>query len=258
MTLNRYLMVALGALLFLTLAAPAQASHESRRRIRVRGVVVSLHSQANSFFLQEPRHAGDRLWVVQINGHAGIGRDRDDDDDDDDDNDDRDHHRTRFRFPNVGDVVRVEGRTVGSQHILADEIEIVGHVRGPISTGGVLFPQPPFPTFPQPPFPLPPGVFLHAPEILSPHNGADIAVSEFTIIGRATPGVQVHIDVLAHFTVFQVTVASADVVADHSGLFTYTVRPPMRVAGTIYRITATGRFPQGVVSPPTSIVVRQL
>lgn len=259
MTVKRLFVVAVSVLLFLILAIPAGASHESGKRIRVSGVIVSLHPQGNSFWLQQRRRDGDRLWVVQINGRTKIERD-DDDDDDDDDDEDRDHRRTRFWRLDVGDVVRVEGRAVGNQHILAREIEIVGHARDPISAGRAPFPQPPFPDprFPQPPFPQPSGApYGYAPEILSPHNGAEIATSEFTIIGRTFPGAQVHIDVLAQFALVRVAVASADVVADYSGIFTYTVRPPLRFGGATYVITATTRF-QGVVSPPTSITVRQL
>ncbi|MGH8245380.1 MAG: hypothetical protein ACREUU_02995, partial [Gammaproteobacteria bacterium] len=116
------------------------------------------------------------------------------------------------------------------------------------------FPQPPFPF----PFPQPPGTpFPFAPEILLPRDGAEIATLEFLIIGRTFPGAQVHIEVLAQFGFVRISVASADVTADNTGLFTHTARPSLRLAGATYTITVTARF-QGVVSPPTSIVVRQL
>ncbi len=254
MTIKRLYAVWLGVLLVVTLASPAGAHHEGGRQIRVSGVIVSLHPQAGSFLLQQRRRAGDRFWVVQINRRTEI---EDDDGDDDDDDDDRDHDRAGFRGLDVGTVVRVKGQAAGSQHILAREIEIVGHISGPISTAPVPFPQPPFP-FPQPPFPQPPGTpFPFAPEILLPRNGAEIATSEFSIIGRTFPGAQVRIDVLAQFAFVRVSVAGADVTADNTGLFSHTVRPSPRLAGATYTITVTARF-QGVVSPPTAIVVRQL
>lgn len=237
MTIKRLFAVGLGVLLVAILASPAGAHHEGDRQIRVSGVIVSLHPQAGSFLLQQRRRAGDRFWVVQINRRTEI-------EDDDDDENDRDHGG-RFRTLDVGDVVRIRGRAIGSQQILAREIEIVGRITGPISTGPVPFPQPPFPPF------------AFAPEILLPRNGAEISTSEFSVIGRTFPGAQVRIDVLAQFTFIRVSVAGADVTADNTGLFTQTVRPSPRLAGATYTITVTAIF-QGVVSPPTSIVVRQL
>jgi hypothetical protein len=234
------------------------ASHQARKGIEVKGVIISLHSASQSFLLQEQRRGQDRFWVVRLDRRTEIEverrhRGRNDDDDDDDEDEDRDRDRRKlggFGHLRVGDIVEVEGRRHGDYDILAAEIAVVGHIRAP------------FPVVirrPVQPVPFPPAVspIPYAPQILFPANGADIATPEFTIIGRTYPGSRVRVEVAAEFIVFQLPVTTAEVTADQNGFFVYTVRPVMRFAGARYRITATSYFQGTTLLRSTSITVNQ-
>ena len=95
--------------------------------------------------------------------------------------------------------------------------------------------------------------------IHSPRQGAEIATGEFSVVGQTVPGAQVRVEVTARFGVLgaPLPVTSGTVTADNNGFFTFVVRPPMRVPGTVYTIRVSSASP-GVNAPPVSVTVRQL
>ncbi len=232
--------IAAGAVIVgLLFTLPIPAGARNRNDVQLRGVVVSLDSNGRGFMLRQPR-GGGRFWTVRMTGHTRIlaaASDEEDEDDDDDAN----------RDIIVGDIVRVDGHFVGNGRIIADEIRIFGHVD--------------FPGVGQPPIgilPVPPHLFLTAPEIFFPANGAEIVSSEVSIVGRTVPGAAVHIDVTFQaIGLLPLGSTAADVVADSRGVFSATIRLPVRFPGATYRITVAARL-NGTTSPETSIVVRHI
>lgn len=255
MSIRRASSIVLAMLILLAPAIPARADQEKKdkRKIEVRGTILSLDVRRRSFLLWENRRRNDqRNWAVEVNAKTDIENDKRDDDDRDRDDRDRLERRRTFRGLRVGDEVEVEGRLLGNQHILAEDIEILRRGKVPFSPVVIVPPVQPVP-YPQPVT----RPFQFAPEILQPANGAGITTPEFTIVGRTFPRSQVHIEVAGEYLTFQLPIASADVVADHNGFFAHTVRPQLRVPGATYRINVTARD-QGLVSPRTTLIVRQM
>jgi len=214
------------------------------RGITVAGIIITLQSRGQGVFQlrEQPLASGSRTWTVrlqpstQVQGQT-LDRARDVQGD-----------RAALRFLRVGDFVEVEGRIVGRAQIQARRIRIHARAGTPVP-----FPIP----SPYPPYPYPnPNPFPAQTVILAPTQGTEITTSEFSVVGQTMPGAQVRIEVTARFGVFNLPVTSGTVTANQSGFFTFTVRPSMRVPGTVYTITAWSTY-QGYTTPPVSITVRQ-
>ena len=217
------------------------------RGIRVAGVIITLQSRGQGVFqLREQSLAsGYRTWTVRLHPSTRVqgqvlDRARDVQVGQGD--------RAALRFLRVGDFVEVEGRVVGRAQIQARRIRIHARADTPVP-----FPIP----SPYPPYPFPnPNPFPAQTVILAPAQGTEITTSEFSVVGQTMPGAQVRIEVTARFGVFNLPVTSGTVTANQSGFFTFTVRPSMRVPGTVYTITVRSTY-QGYTTPPVSITVRQ-
>lgn len=248
-------------------ALPAWADHEDRKdrargkSFEVEGVILAVAHHHRAFLLQEVRPGQDRFWAVRLHPRVEVRAGFHDDDDD---------SAVVFihlgSWLRVGQWVEVEGQLLGNGQVLAREIRFGRRKgRGPI----IIVPpgvQPPVtvpPGIQPPPGVVPPGVqppvrpFPAAPQILFPPDGTQIAAGEFTVVGRTLPGAVVRVDVTLEVFGLQFPMSSAEVVADASGFFTSPVRPSVRIAGALYRITVRARF-NGILSPPASVVVRQL
>lgn len=229
---------ALGVVTLLLLALPHPIWATQPKRVEVRGVIVSLRMGENSILVRQSRSGEDRFWVVKRDGRTRVeigGR------------------SAQFQRLRLGDTVAVEGKLTGSRAILADEIAVVGHV--PKVAPPVIL-RPPTTQIPVPSFPDIVKVITTPPQILRPANGAQISASEFAIVGRTVPQGQVHIQVATRYIVFDLPAASADVTADGRGIFTYTVRPVVRLTGASYQITVKAKL-FGLESPSASITVYQ-
>lgn len=235
--------------LFFMLTSAIAVEANGKKETEVKGLIVSMDWDGRAFLLRQRRRDQDRFWVVRINASTKIEIDHDNDDDDDDRDDSRDK-RIAFGHLRVGDMVEVEGRLLRDGEIMAKEIEVVGHVDLRVSP---IFQIPSQPIQ----FPRPIGPFPTSPQIFAPPNGAEIATTEFTIVGRTFPEARVRIAIATLVGPFQVPGASAELIADRNGFFAHTVRPVLRIPGAIYRITVTSTV-SGVVSPATVIVVRQV
>jgi hypothetical protein len=226
------------------------------QRIEIDGVIIAMDSSGQGLLQIQDRlpSRGNVVWTVRVTGRTRVDGQRGDrrwNDDDDDDND-RSGIRAARRLLHVGDVVEVEGRVVGNNQILAEEITVRGRTRYLPGTGGPY----PYPQYPYPqPAPYPP--YAWQTVIFSPQPGTDVSGSEFTVVGRTMPGAQVQIHVMARWSVFQVQVANTTVAADQNGMFVLQIRPSMRVPGASYTITATSRY-QGISMTPVSVTVRQI
>ena len=214
------------------------------RGITVAGIIITLQSRGQGVFQlrEQPLASGSRTWTVrlqpstQVQGQT-LDRARDVQGD-----------RAALRFLRVGDFVEVEGRIVGRAQIQARRIRIHARAGTPVP-----FPIP----SPYPPYPYPnPNPFPAQTVILAPTQGTEITTSEFSVVGQTMPGAQVRIEVTARFGVFNLPVTSGTVTANQGGFFTFTVRPSMRVPGTVYTITVRSTY-QGYTTPPVSITVRQ-
>lgn len=252
------------AVLLVVPAVPARAHHEGkdRKSFEVEGVIVAVAHHQRAFLLQEIRPGPDRFWAVRLHPRVEVRAGFDDDDDDDD--------AVVFihlgSWLRVGQWVEVEGQLLGNGQVLAREIRFGRRKgRGPI----IIVPpgvQPPVtvpPGIQPPPGVVPPGIqppvrqFPTAPQILFPPDGTQIAAGEFTVVGRTLPGAVVRVEVTLEVFGLQFPLSASEVVADVSGFFTHPVRPSVRIAGALYRITVRARF-NGILSPPASVVVRQL
>lgn len=213
--------------------------------IEIEGIIVAFNPYRQGFLQvhDRPRAHRSRVWTVRltpqtrVEGQRGGGRW---------DDDDGQGIKAAQRLLDVGDLVKVEGRLIANGQILAEEIKVRGQTRP--------FPRPG--SYPQPvPFPNP--SYSWETAILSPQPGAQVSGGEFTVVGRTMPGAQVHIHVIARWSVFHVQVANSAVPADRSGIFVFVVRPQARAPGTVYTITATSTF-QGISMLPVSVTVRQI
>jgi len=235
-----------------------------RREIRLAGVIIGLQARGQGVLqLQEQSSVqGLNIWTVRLYPKTEVNGQRLTGDRDDRKGKGKDKgkgHRSAFRHLRVGDFIEVEGRIIGNRQIRAEEITIRGHTG--VSSIPAPIPNPvPFPSpFPSPvPFPTPgpiPGQIV----IHSPRQGAEIATGEFSVVGQTVPGAQVRVEVTARFGVLgaPLPVTSGTVTADNNGFFTFVVRPPMRVPGTVYTIRVSSASP-GVNAPPVSVTVRQL
>lgn len=227
------------------------------REIRLFGVITAMESRGQGILqLQEQSSVqGFNVWTVrlhpktEVNGERqGKGKDKKK----------GNGHRSAFRQLRVGDFIEVEGRMIGNRQVQAREITIRSHTS--VSPVPAPVPNPsPFPTpFPIPsPFPTP-GPVQGQIVIHSPRQGAEIATGEFSVIGQTVPGAQVRVEVTARFGVLGVPlpVTSGTVTTDNNGFFTFVVRPPTRVPGTVYTIRVSSAT-SGLNAPPVSVTVRQ-
>lgn len=230
-----------------------------RQEIRLAGVIIDLEERGQGVLrLQEQSSVqGLNIWTVRLHPKTEVeGQRLSDRDDRKGKGKDRGKgHRSAFRHLRVGDFIEVEGRIIGNRQVQAREITIRGHTGA--LPAPVPFPSPvPFPNpvpFPSP-SPVPGQIVIH-----SPRQGAEIATGEFSVIGQTVPGAQVRVEVTARFGVLgaPLPVTSGTVTADHNGFFTFVVRPPMRVPGTVYTIRVSSAS-QGLNAPPVSVTVRQL
>lgn len=238
------------------------------REIRLLGVITAMDARGQGILQVQAQSSvqGLNIWTVRLYPKTEVNGQRLTSDRDDRKGKGKSKgkgHRSAFRLLRVGDFIEVEGRIIGNRQIRAEEITLRGHtsvspVPAPIPNP-VPFPTP-FPTpFPNPvPFPTPgpiPGQIV----IHSPRQGAEIATGEFSVVGQTVPGAQVRVEVTARFGVLgaPLPVTSGTVTADNNGFFTFLVRPPVRVPGTVYTIRVSSAS-QGLNAPPVSVTVRQL
>ncbi len=247
MKLARGIAVLVAVALVLGLTGPAGADPKNQRemldlvQVELIGIIVAIDPRDRSFVLRQERRGEDLLWLVRLLPRTRIDFGRRDDDDDRD----RDWDRERFIGPDgfwplrVGQVVAVGGRIIEGRRILAQEVKILGR----------SFRNPPFGDF-RSPVRIP----LRPPEILIPHDGAEVAARQLVVVGRTVPRARVHIEVLTAVAFFQFLVGSADVNAGEDGIFVATIRPSGVVGGT-YRITVQATA-GGVTLPRATVHVR--